>query len=134
VLAKKKRTREVREAEEALAVARAVDHAERGGRGSGILIGDSRTRVPLTDRVLGTEATKEAKDQPEEQEQPSPPRRCSGHTTLSQVTPAAALERPRRGGHPAPCNTLGVIVTKNLSCHHLHCKSSMIRLTMLCIS
>jgi hypothetical protein len=32
------------------------------------------------------------------------------------------------------CNTLGVIVTKNMSCHYLHCKSSMIRLTMLCIN
>jgi hypothetical protein len=66
VLTKKKRTRGEREAEEALAVARAADHAERGGRGSGILIGDSRTCVPLTDRVLSTEATEEAEDQPEE--------------------------------------------------------------------
>jgi hypothetical protein len=32
------------------------------------------------------------------------------------------------------CNTPGVIVTKNLPCHHLHCKSSMIRLTILCIN
>jgi hypothetical protein len=32
------------------------------------------------------------------------------------------------------CNTLSVIVTKNMPCHHMHCKSSMIRLTMLCIN
>jgi hypothetical protein len=43
ILTRKKRTREEREAEEALAVARAVDRAEQGGRGSGILIGDSHT-------------------------------------------------------------------------------------------
>jgi hypothetical protein len=66
MLAKKKRTREEREVAEALAVAQAIDHAERGGRGSGILIKDSRTCVPLTNRVLGTEATKEAEDQLEE--------------------------------------------------------------------
>jgi hypothetical protein len=95
MLAKKKRTREEHEAAEALAVARATDCAERGGRGIGILIGDSHTRVPLTDRVLGTEATEEAKDQLEEQEQPSPPRHRSRRTTCSQATPAAAPERPR---------------------------------------
>jgi hypothetical protein len=83
VIAKKKHTREAREAEEALAVARVADRAERGGRGSGILIGDSRTRVPLTNRVLSTEATEEVEDQPEEQEQPSPPRCRFGRTTHS---------------------------------------------------
>jgi hypothetical protein len=62
VFSKKKRTREEREAEKALAVARAADHAERGGRGSGILIGDSHTCVPLTNCVLGIEATEEAED------------------------------------------------------------------------
>jgi hypothetical protein len=62
MFAKKKRTREEREVEEALA----ADRAEKGGRGSGILIRDSHTCVPLTDRVLGTKATEEAEDQPEE--------------------------------------------------------------------
>jgi hypothetical protein len=32
------------------------------------------------------------------------------------------------------CNTLGVIETKNVSCHHMHCKAFMIKLTMLCIN
>jgi hypothetical protein len=32
------------------------------------------------------------------------------------------------------CNTLGVIVTKNMPCHHMHCKASMIRVTTLCIN
>jgi hypothetical protein len=71
---------EKREVEEALVVARAADKAERGGRGSGILIGESRTRVLLSGRVLGRS-------------------RC---TTRSQTTLAAPLERPRRGGHPTP--------------------------------
>jgi hypothetical protein len=46
-----------RGAEEALVVARAIERAESGGRGSGILITESRTRVLLSGRVLGTEAT-----------------------------------------------------------------------------
>jgi hypothetical protein len=60
-----KRTREEPDAEEALAVARAADRAEKGGKHSGILIGDSLTRVPLSDHVLGTEATKETEAQAE---------------------------------------------------------------------
>jgi hypothetical protein len=32
------------------------------------------------------------------------------------------------------CNTLGVIETKNMSCHHMHCKAFMIKLIMLCIN
>jgi hypothetical protein len=32
------------------------------------------------------------------------------------------------------CNTLGVIVTKSLPCHHMHCKSFMIKLTMMGIN
>jgi hypothetical protein len=66
LLSRKKCTREERDAEEALAVARAADRAEKGGRNSGILIGDSLTCVPLSDRVLGIEATKEAEAQAEE--------------------------------------------------------------------
>jgi hypothetical protein len=72
ILSRKMRSREEREAEEVLAVARAADRAETGGRGSGILIGDSHTRVPLSDRVLGTEATEETSaqaEEPQEQEQ-----------------------------------------------------------------
>jgi hypothetical protein len=95
LISRKKRTREDREAEEALAVARATDRTESGGRGSGILIGESRTRVPLSGRVLGTEATEAIEDQPEvpaEQEQQTPPRRHSGRTTRSQTTPTAPPE------------------------------------------
>lgn len=40
-------------------MAMAAEHAERGGRGSGILIGDSC--VCLEGRELGTEATEETK-------------------------------------------------------------------------
>jgi hypothetical protein len=86
LIGRKKHTKEDREAEEALAVARAADRVESGGRGSGILIGESRTRVPLSGRVLGTEATEAIEDQPEvpaEQEQQTPPRRHSGRTTRS---------------------------------------------------
>jgi hypothetical protein len=105
LISTKKHTKREREAEEALAVARAADRAESGGRGSGILIGESHTRVPLSGRVLGTEATEATKDQPEEpaeQEQQTPPRHHSGRTTCSQTAPAAPLERPRCGGRPAP--------------------------------
>jgi hypothetical protein len=72
ILSRKKHSREEREAEEVLAVARAADRAEKGGRGSGILIRGSHTRVSLSDHVLGTEATKETEaqaEEPQEQEQ-----------------------------------------------------------------
>jgi hypothetical protein len=104
-LSRKKHTREEQDAEEALAVARAADRAEKGGRGSGILIGDLLTRISLLDHVLGTEATEETEaqaEEPQEQEQQSSPLRRSRRTTHSQTTPAATPERPRRGGHPAP--------------------------------
>jgi hypothetical protein len=68
LIGRKKHTKEDREAEEALAVARAADRVESGGRGSGILIGESRTRVPLSGRVLGTEATEDQPEVPTEQE------------------------------------------------------------------
>jgi hypothetical protein len=105
LISKKKRTRKEREAEEALAVARAVDRAESGGRGSGILISEPCTRVLLSGRALGTEAAEATEDQPEEpveQEQQTPPKCRSRRTTRSQTTPAAPPERPRCGGHPAP--------------------------------
>jgi hypothetical protein len=105
LISRKKRTRKEREAEEALAVARAVDRVESGGRGRGILIGESRTRVPLSGRVLGTEAIEVTEDQPEEpaeQEQQTPPRHRSRRTMHSQTTPAAPLERLRCRGRPAP--------------------------------
>jgi hypothetical protein len=102
LISRKKRTREEREAEEALAVARAADRAESGGRGSGILIGESRTRVPLSRRILGTEATEDQPKEPAEQVQQSPPRHHSGRSTRSQTTPVAPSERPRHRGRPAP--------------------------------
>jgi hypothetical protein len=104
LISRKKHTREDREAEEALAVSRVADRAKSGGRGSGILIGESHTRVPLSGHVLGTEAIEATEDQPEvpaEQEQQTPPRRRSGRTMRSQTTLAAPPERPRRGGRPA---------------------------------
>jgi hypothetical protein len=54
-IAVKKRKRTLTEAEVAQAVADAVDQAKRGGRGSGIQIGECRFH--LEGRQLGTEAT-----------------------------------------------------------------------------
>jgi hypothetical protein len=64
-IAAKKRKRTLTEAEVAQAVANAVDQAERGGRGSGIQIGERRFH--LEGRQLGTEATEEIEEQPAEQ-------------------------------------------------------------------
>jgi hypothetical protein len=93
-------------------VADTADLAERGGRGSGIQIGERRFH--LEGRQLGTEATEETEVQPVEQteEQPAeeteatqeqilqtPPRRRSGRMR-AQVTPRP--EGQRRGGRPLP--------------------------------
>jgi hypothetical protein len=91
----KKRKRTLTEAKVAQAIADATDLAERGGRGSGIHIGERRFH--LEGRQLGTEATEETGDQPveqptveteetEEQTVQTPPRRRSG-CTRAQVTP-----------------------------------------------
>jgi cell division septum initiation protein DivIVA len=104
-IAAKKRKRTLTEAELAQAVADAADLAERGGRGSGIHIGEHR--FYLEGRQLGTEATEETEDQPieqpieetEEQTVQTPPRRRSGRTR-AQVTPRP--EGQRCGGRPPP--------------------------------
>jgi hypothetical protein len=91
----KKRKRTLTEAEIAQAVADAADLAERGGRSSGIHIGERRFH--LEGRQLSTEATEGTEDIPveqptedpeetEEQTVHSPPRRRSGRTRV-QVTP-----------------------------------------------
>jgi hypothetical protein len=108
----KKRKRTLTEAEIAQAVADAV---ERGGRSSGIRIGESRFR--LEGRQLGTEAIEETveateetleapAEQPtedpqetEEQTAQTPQRHRSGRTR-AQVTPRP--EGQRRGGRPPP--------------------------------
>jgi hypothetical protein len=88
-IAAKKRKRTLTEAEVAQAVADAAELAERGGRSSGIRIGERRFH--LEGRQLDTEATKETVDAPAEQptEDPeetkeqivhSPQRRRSGRT------------------------------------------------------
>jgi hypothetical protein len=59
-IATKKRKRMLTEAEVAQAVADATDRAERGGRGSGIQIGERCFH--LEGRQLGTEATEETKE------------------------------------------------------------------------
>jgi hypothetical protein len=64
-IAARKRKRTLTEAEIAQAVAEAADLTERGGRGSGIHIGERRFH--LEGRQLGTEATEETEDQPAEQ-------------------------------------------------------------------
>jgi hypothetical protein len=61
----KKRKRTPIEAEIAQAVADAAELAERGGRSSGIHIGERRFH--LESRQLGTEATEEIEDAPAEQ-------------------------------------------------------------------
>jgi hypothetical protein len=113
-LAVKKRKRTSTKAEIAQAVADAAERAERGGRGSGIHIGERHFH--LDDRQLSTEATEGTEDPPTEQptedppaEQPieeteeqtaqTPPRRRSGRTR-AQVTPRP--EGQRHGGHPPP--------------------------------
>jgi hypothetical protein len=107
-IAAKKRKRTLTEAEVAQAVVDAAEAAERGGRSSGIRIGESCFH--LEGRQIGTEAIKEIVDAPAEQptEDPeeteeqtvhSPQRRRSGRTR-AQVTPR--LEGQRRGGRPPP--------------------------------
>jgi hypothetical protein len=107
-IAAKKRKRTLTEAEVAQAVADAAELAEKGGRSSGIRIGERRFH--LEGRQLGTEATEETKDAPveqstedleetEEQTVHSPQRRRSGRTR-AQVTPR--LEGQRRGGRRPP--------------------------------
>jgi hypothetical protein len=114
-IATKKRKRTLREAEIAQAVADAADAAERGGRSSGIRIGESRFH--LEGRQLGTEAIEETVEATEETvdapaKQPSedphetkeqtvqtPQRRRSGRTR-AQVTPRS--EGQRRGGRTPP--------------------------------
>jgi hypothetical protein len=104
----KKRKRTLTEAEIAQAVADAAEMAERGGRSSGIHIGERRFH--LEGRQLGTEATEGTEDIPveqpiedpeetEEQTVHSPPHHRSGRTCV-QVTPR--LEGQRRGGRPPP--------------------------------
>jgi hypothetical protein len=61
-IATKKRKRTLTEAEIAQTVADAAELAERGGRSSGIHIGESRFH--LEGRQLGTEATEETEDAP----------------------------------------------------------------------
>jgi hypothetical protein len=113
-LAVKKRKRRPTEAEIAQAVADAAERAERGGRGSGIHIGEHHFH--LDDRQLSTEATEGTKDPPAEQptkdppvEQPTEeteeqtaqtPPRCRSGRTRAQVTPRP--EGQHRGGHPPP--------------------------------
>jgi hypothetical protein len=96
-LAVKKRKRTPTETEIAQAVTDAAERAERGGRGSGIHIGERHFH--LDDRQLGTEAIEGTEDPPAEQTAQTPPRRRSGRTR-AQVTPRP--EGQRRGGRPPP--------------------------------
>jgi hypothetical protein len=104
----KKRKRTLIEAEVTQAVADAAELAERGGRSSGIRIGERRFH--LEGRQLGTEVIEETEDAPAEQptEDPeetkeqivhSPQCHRSGRTR-AQVTPRP--EGQRRGGRPPP--------------------------------
>jgi hypothetical protein len=110
VMARKKK-KTLTDAEIAQAVVDAAEQAERGGRSSGIHIGERRFH--LEGRQLGTEATEgtegtedmsvdppaEAPEETEEQPVQTPPRRRSTRTR-AQVTPRP--EGQRRGGRPPP--------------------------------
>jgi hypothetical protein len=107
-LAVKKRKRTPTKAEIAQVVADATERAERGGRGSGIHIGERRFH--LDGRQLGTKATEGTEDPPVEQPTndteeteeltaQTPPCRRSGRTR-AQVTPRP--EGQRHGGRPPP--------------------------------
>jgi hypothetical protein len=104
----KKTKRTLTEAEIAQAVVDAADLVERGGRSSGIHIGEHRFH--LEGRQIGTESTEGTKDIPvdqptedleetKEQTVHSPPHHRSGRTCV-QVTPRP--EGQRRGGRPPP--------------------------------
>jgi hypothetical protein len=104
----KKKKRTLTDAEIAQAIADVAEMAERGGRSSGIHIGERRFH--LEGQQLGTEATEGTEDMPvdpptedleetEEQTVQTPPRRRSG-CTRAQVTPRP--EGQRHGGHPPP--------------------------------
>jgi hypothetical protein len=98
-------------------VADAADAAERGGRSSGIRIGDSRfhlegrqlgtettettegTEVPIDADTMSVDPPAEAPEGTEEQSAQTPSRRRSTRTR-AQVTPRP--EGQRRGGHPPP--------------------------------
>jgi hypothetical protein len=107
-IAIKKRKRTPTEAEIAQVIADAAEHAERGGRSSGIHIGEHRFH--LEGRQLGTKTTEGTEDPPaeqptedteetEEQTAQTPPRHHSGRTR-AQVTPRP--EDQRHGGRPPP--------------------------------
>jgi hypothetical protein len=107
-IATKKRKRTLTEAEITQTVADAAELVERGGRSSGIHIGESRFH--LEGRQLGTEAPEGTEDPPaehptedieetEEQTVQTPPRHRSGRTR-AQVTPRP--EGQHRGGRPPP--------------------------------
>jgi hypothetical protein len=110
----KKRKRTPTEAEIAQVVVDAAERAERGGRSSGIHIGERHFH--LDGRQLDTEATEGREDPPadqsledlpieqhleeiEEQTAQTPPH-CRSGRTRAQVTPRP--EGQRRGGRPPP--------------------------------
>jgi hypothetical protein len=107
-IATKKGKRTLTEVEVAQTVADAAEVAERGGRSSGIRIGESRFH--LEGRQLGTEATEEIVDAPAEQptEDPEETEEQTVHSsqhrrsgrTRAQVTPRP--EGQRHGGRPPP--------------------------------
>jgi hypothetical protein len=107
-IAVKKRKRTPTEVEIAQVIANAAERAERGGRSSGIHIGERRFH--LEGRQLGTKAIEGTEDPPaeqptedteeiEEQTAQTPLCRRSGRTR-AQVTPRP--EGQRRGGRPPP--------------------------------
>jgi hypothetical protein len=113
-LAVKKRKRTPTEEEIAQTVADAAERADRGGRGSGIHIGERR--FYLDDRQLGTEATEGTEDPPAEQPTEDPPAEQPTKETEEQIaqtlphcrsgrTRAQVTLRPEgqcHGGRPPP--------------------------------
>jgi hypothetical protein len=93
-LAVKKRKRTPTEAEIAQAVTDAAEHVERGGRGSGIHIGECRFH--LDDRQLGTEATEGIEDPPTEQPTEDPPAEQPIEEIEEQTTQTPSCRRSGR--------------------------------------
>jgi hypothetical protein len=93
VTTKKKRKRDDIEAERATIVAATTEHAERGGRGSGIQIGEARFQ--LEGQELGIEGTEQTEieeqaeqtEQTEQVEQTEPPYLRRSTRTCTQVSP-----------------------------------------------
>jgi hypothetical protein len=101
VTTKKKHKRDDIEAKRAIEIAVAAERVERGGRGSGIQIGEAQFH--LEGRELGTKGTEEIEEEeptPQTEEQAEQTRLWHSTCTHTQVSPRLVTQR--RGSHPPP--------------------------------